>query len=269
MSARKTLLATLCLVCLSALLLNACSAARSPARPTQEQAHAPQAAPHWTYEGEEGPGHWGDLDPSFAACKTGKSQSPIDLAAAEQTDLPNIVFHYAPSGMTILNNGHTIQVNYDPGSSIELGGERYDLKQFHFHTPSEHSLEGKLYPLELHLVHQSQDGRLAVVGILFEAGVENPVLQAVWDKMPATQTDAAATGVEIDAADFLPAVQSVYRYSGSLTTPPCSEGVTWSVMTSLVQASPAQIAAFEAIFEANNRPVQVLNARQLVEDVTP
>jgi carbonic anhydrase len=226
--------------------------------------------PHWTYEGEEGPEHWGALDESFAVCGTGKSQSPIDITTSKEQDLANISFHYQPSEVNILNNGHTAQVNYDAGSYIELDGVRYDVAQFHYHAPSEHALNGKLFPAELHIVHKSADGTLAVVGILFEAGAQNDAFQPFVANLPAEKSDVKDAGVKINAAELLPAIQTTYRYSGSLTTPPCSEGVHWNLMTTPVEISAEQLSALETLFEEdNNRPVQPLNDRPLVEDNTP
>jgi carbonic anhydrase len=243
------------------VLLSGCATATPPA--------ATPAPVHWTYEGEEGPAHWAELSPDFAACSAGRSQSPIDLTGSAPQDLANVVFHYQPSQVNIINNGHTIQVNYDPGSSIELDGVRYDLLQFHFHAPSEHSLDGKLAEAELHLVHKSADGKLAVVGVLIESGPDNPAFKTVWDNLPTQPGPVQNVKAEVNAASLLPAVQTTYRYTGSLTTPPCTEGVQWYVMTTPVQMSADQIATFTKIVEGNNRPLQPLNGRTLAEDTTP
>ena len=237
--------------------------------PKAETPHTAEP-PHWTYEGEEGPEHWGNLDQSYALCGTGKSQSPIDVTAPGEEGLSNISFHYQPSEVNILNNGHTVQVNYDAGSYMDLDGVRYDLVQFHYHAPSEHALNGKLFAAELHIVHKSADGTLAVVGILFEEGAQNDALQPFVDNLPAEKSDVKDAGVKINAAELLPAIQTTYRYNGSLTTPPCSEGVHWNLMTTPVEISSEQLSALETLFEeGNNRPVQPLNDRPLVEDNTP
>lgn len=248
-----------------ALLVGACA----PAKATEQASHE-GTPPHWTYEGEEGPAHWGDLDASYAVCGTGKSQSPIDVSNPSEQDLPNIAFHYQPSEVNILNNGHTVQVNYDAGSYIELDGVRFDVAQFHYHAPSEHALNGELFAAELHIVHKNADGGLAVVGILFKEGAKNEALQPFIDNLPAEKSDVHDAGAKINAADLLPAVQATFRYTGSLTTPPCTEGVSWLVMTTPVEASAEQLHALESLFEGgNNRPVQPLNDRSLVEDNTP
>ena len=231
---------------------------------------APSATPvHWTYEGEEGPSHWGELDPAYEICEKGKSQSPIDISASSKQDLANIVFHYQPSAVNILNNGHTAQVNYDAGSYIELDGARYDVAQFHYHSPSEHEVNGKLFAAELHIVHKSADGGLAVVGLLLQEGTENKAFDPFIDNLPAEKSDVKDAGVKINAADLLPSVQTTFRYSGSLTTPPCSEGVNWLVMTTPVELSSDQLSKLKSLFEVNNRPVQPLNDRSVVEDTTP
>ena len=248
---------------ISSLILGACSF-------RQAQESQPVSAPaHWTYEGEEGPQHWGEIDPTYATCGTGTKQSPINITAQNEKDLTNIVFHYQPSEVNILNNGHTVQVNYDAGSYIELDSVRYDVAQFHYHAPSEHTIDGKSFAAEIHIVHKNADGQLAVVGILLKEGAENKAFAPFINNLPAEKTDLKDAGTKINAADFLPTVQTTYRYSGSLTTPPCSEGVSWLVMTTPVELSSAQLNKLDALFENNNRPVQKLNDRPLVEDNTP
>ena len=224
----------------------------------------PQA--HWGYEGALGPEHWGSLDPGFVACANGREQSPIDLSGAESAQLPPIVFDYAPSPISILNNGHTIQVNYQAGSGMAVEGTRYELSQFHFHHRSEHTVDGAGSPLEMHLVHVGADGALAVVGVFLEEGAPNEALAPVWRQLPAAAGPAAVVEGSVDAAALLPERRTTWRYAGSLTTPPCSEGVSWFVMTEPVTASGEQIEAFRAIFPVNNRPVQPLGSRRLVTD---
>jgi len=234
--------------------------------PKQEQARSP----HWTYEGEEGPEHWGDLDPSYAVCSDGKSQSPIDVSNPSEKDLTNIVFHYEASAVNILNNGHTVQVNYDAGSDIELDTVRYELLQFHYHAPSEHVIDGKSFPAEIHLVHKNAEGGLAVIGILLEEGNENSAFDPFMNHLPTEKSEVQDAGVTIKVHEFLPVIQTTFRYSGSLTTPPCTEGVSWLLMTMPVGLSAEQLSKLESIFEdGNNRPVQPLNERPLDEDSSP
>jgi carbonic anhydrase len=172
-----------------------------------------------------------------------------------------ILFHYKPSPLKIVNNGHTIQVNYAPGSYAELGGKRYELAQFHFHSPSEHTVAGKHSEMEVHLVHRDSEGGLAVVGVLLRKGHEIAGLQGVWDHLPQNEEETTVEGASVDASSLLPRHSEFYNYSGSLTTPPCSEGVAWYVMVEPVEVSVEQIGAFQAIVSANARPVQPLNGR--------
>lgn len=244
---------------LISFVLNACGS--QPAVPTEP--------PHWTYEGEEGPEHWGELDPTYALCGTGTHQSPIDISAPSDNDLTNIGFHYQPSEVHIFNNGHTVQVNYDAGSFIELDAVRYDLLQFHYHAPSEHVVDGKSFAAEIHLVHKNTEGQLAVVGILLEEGNENLAFEPFINHMPVEKSEVKNAGITTNANEFLPNIQTTFRYSGSLTTPPCSEGVNWLVMTMPVELSPGQLSKLDEVFENNNRPLQDLNDRSIVEDNTP
>lgn len=260
------------------LVLLAISACAQPPVVTQKPAAQPEATHgaseehsqvHWTYEGATGPEHWGQLNPEYTACGVGKQQSPIDLTNPTDKDLTNIVFSYKPSPVDILNNGHTVEVEYAPGSSIEVDGKRYNLVQFHLHAPSEHQVNGQNYPIELHLVHKADDGSTAVVGVFLKEGAENTAYAPVWDHLPAKEQPATDVGTTVDAAKLLPVDQTTYRYNGSLTTPPCTEGVSWFVMASPVEMSKAQIDAFRQIYDDNNRPVQPLDGRQLVEDNSP
>ncbi|MCY3746345.1 MAG: carbonic anhydrase family protein [Acidobacteria bacterium] len=221
---------------------------------------------HWGYEGPQAPEHWSSLDPGFAVCGYGREQSPIDLTGAEREALSEIRFEYAPSPISMQNNGHSIQVDYQAGSGIVLDGTRYELAQFHFHHRSEHTVDGADFPLELHLVHADADGALAVVGVFLEEGGANEALAPVWRHVPAEAGPAALVAGTVDAAALLPERRTTWRYRGSLTTPPCSEGVSWLMMTEPVTASREQIEAFRALFPVNNRPVQPLNGRRLVTD---
>ena len=220
-----------------------------------------QGPVHWSYEGQEGPANWGDLSPDFALCSMGNKQSPINIPPIATINPTGIIFNYQDSAVNILNNGHTIQVNYDQGSSIEVDGKTYNLLQFHFHAVSEHTLDNQPSDLEMHLVHQSDDGQFAVVGVMMNRGAENAALASVWSDLPAEESEAAATGATVNAANLLPADQAYYNYSGSFTTPPCTEGVNWFVMANPIAISDGQAAAFEQIFSNNYRPVQPLNER--------
>ena len=227
------------------------------------------AAMHWGYEGEVGPKHWGELNDEYVLCSSGLAQSPIDIAETVPEDLPNIAFDYKPSRLNIINNGHTIQANYAEGSRIEVDSVRYELLQFHFHAPSEHTINAQFSDMELHLVHKSADGNLAVVSVMLNKGAENSAFAPVFDNMPAVVDEENNPDALVNAGDLLPEDGLTYRYIGSLTTPPCSENVRWHVMKTPVQVSEAQVAAFEAIIHDNNRPVQPLNGREVVEDTSP
>lgn len=219
------------------------------------------ATPHWSYEGEHGPDHWGEFG---KACAEGKRQSPVDITGAEAVSLPEIAIKYKPSKLNILNNGHTIQVDYEAGSTIDLGTSEYNLAQFHFHDPSEHKVGGKSYAMELHLVHKNDKGDLAVIGVMIEQGKENDAFKQIWDNMPKKADERKeVTGASIDASRLLPESLAYYTYPGSLTTPPCTESVTWLVLKEPIQMSAAQIEAFKKLINGNNRPVQPLNDRKI------
>lgn len=253
----------------SAHVADQSAAAECGARTAGQDAHEDQ--PHWTYEGEAGPEHWAELSPQFEKCGAGTRQTPIDLASGEVVPmgLEDVEFQYGPAEATVLNSGHTIQVNVSEGNGIVLDGTSYGMVQFHFHTPSEHTIDGASYPLELHLVHRDENGNLAVVGVMLEKGEKNPVLSQVWGKsLPKAEGKALALKAPIDLNGLLPSDRAAYRYLGSLTTPPCSEGVKWIVMKSSVTMTTRQIAAFKKIFPMNARPLQPINARSIVEDVT-
>jgi carbonic anhydrase len=219
---------------------------------------------HWGYAGHEGPEYWGDLKADFATCKTGQKQSPVNLTKMQQADLEPIKFHYQASNMGIINNGHTIQANFDKGSYIEVDGIRFDLLQVHFHTPSENHIAGHSYPMEAHFVHKSADGQLAVVAVMIREGNKDNFIQKIWNHMPKHAGPAhTVEGVKFNAIEFLPAFKGYYKFSGSLTTPPCTEGVRWLVMKNAAYASPEQVAQFTKVIGHNNRPVQPLHGRTI------
>ena len=215
---------------------------------------------HWSYEGDTGPDRWGALDPSFAVCDSGVQQSPIDLAGAIPAGGGGLELQWRPTDGEVVDNGHTIQVNMDAGSTITLEGRRFSLLQFHFHLPSEHTVEGGSYPMEVHFVHQAEEGDLAVIGVFMNAGDAHPAIQAIWDAIPGVD-DAPAPLAAIDPNAFLPEGRGYFRYAGSLTTPPCSEVVSWVVMSEAIAVSQGQVDAFAALYPMNARPVQPLNRR--------
>lgn len=223
----------------------------------------------WGYSGPGGPHHWGELAPENINCKVGKNQSPIDLrdnAAVGTTGLPQLDVVYQDVPLKVLNNGHTIQVNYPLGSYIKVGERRYELLQFHFHTPSEHKKEGFNYPMEVHLVHKDGDGHLAVMGILFQEGEENEALNTLLSYLPKqVGKQEVHKNESLNPAGFMPGNTEFYKYSGSLTTPPCSEGVYWMVFKRPIQASAEQIQQMNDLMGNNSRPFQETNARAVLK----
>lgn len=245
-----------------------------PEKISHKVAHAPVKKSgthkvHWQYEGLEGPAHWGDLDPKFISCKIGRNQSPInikDKTAINTVGLPGFDVYYRPVSMRIIYNGHALQINYPLGSYITISGNRYELLQFHFHTPSEHQKNGFNYPMEMHLVHKDGDGNLAVIGILFQEGKENDALSDIIRYLPKdVGKEHLHKFAKVNPVDYFPKRKLFYKYSGSLTTPPCSEGVYWMVFKDPIEASPEQLAAMHALMGDNNRPVQSHYSRSVLK----
>jgi carbonic anhydrase len=220
---------------------------------------------HWNYGGHAGPAEWGALSPEFATCKLGKHQSPINIHGAKTEELPAIEFHYQASPLAVIDNGHTIQVNYAPGSWIDIGGARYDLVQFHFHKPSEEKIDGKAHAMVAHLVHKNAEGKLAVVAVLLDVGSANAMIDSIWKNLPKEkEKQVLVADTTVDASALLPKDHGYYTFQGSLTTPPCSEDVTWLVLKAPMKVSDGEIATFAGIYPMNARPTQPLNGR-LVE----
>jgi carbonic anhydrase len=255
----------------------ASASAAPPAQPSTAPAATPPVAsaeppPHvaWGYTGDGGPDKWGDLEPAFALCKSGKSQTPIDLSgkAAKGPALKGLVFQYPTIPLTIFNNGHTVQVPAGASGTLTEGADTWDLLQFHFHSPSEHTVDGKRFDAELHFVHKNAKGELAVVGVLLRQGKENTALKAVFDAVPAEiGTDPKpVSGAMVDTKAILPARTGYFTYGGSLTVPPCSEGVTWFVLKTPIEVSAAQIAKLREVTHGDtNRPVQPLGDRTVLQ----
>jgi len=220
------------------------------------------AKPHWTYDGKSGPSNWGLLDPSYSLCADGKEQSPIDIEPHASKASP-IAFHYKPTAATVVDNGHTLQVNLAAGSSIEIDGRVFDLIQFHFHTPSEHTIAGEHYPLEVHLVHQGPTGKLAVIGVLYDVGADSRPLAALWPPLSRKVGVAEKLPRPFDPTALLPETRTVFRYNGSLTTPPCTEGVVWNVMRRTMSDGRRHVEQFVERFRHNARDLQQRNERKV------
>ena len=227
--------------------------------------HAEQHPAHWDYQGAGGPEQWAHLSPEFATCARGTRQSPIDIRDGIKVELDAVQFDYKPSAFKVLDNGHTVQVNVAPGNAIEVMGQRYELVQFHFHRPSEERINGKPFDMVAHLVHKSEQGRLAVVAVLLEKGSAQPVVQSVWNNLPLEKGDEVAARAPIDLNQLLPRERGYYTYMGSLTTPPCSEGVLWMVMKQPVSISDEQLGIFARLYPMNARPVQAASGRLIKE----
>ena len=232
---------------------------------------AVSATASWNYIGETGPAHWGELDPTYVTCADGSAQSPINVKGATKQNLKNIKFDYVSGEAGVFNNGHTVEaepLGDAATSSIKIGSTVYPFLQFHFHAPSEHKVNGKRYPLEIHFVHKTEANEIAVVGVLVEAGKEN----AAWDEfvnaIPFASPVAEDTLIELDWEKLLPKNRQTYRYDGSLTTPGCTEGVKWNLFSTVIEMSPLQIESFRNAYAGNARPVQPLNGRTILFDKT-
>lgn len=242
------------------------------------QTTTPSARPvHWSYGGDSGPNTWSTLSPAYAMCAEGKHQSPVNIVKTDVTggapwsmDYKSTSFHIAHTEHMeeIIDNGHTIQITVDEGSTLTYGGKTYSLKQFHFHTPSEHTIDGKNQPMEMHMVHQSEDGNLAVLGVLFKEGnTPDPNFAKIIANLPNAKGESKHISDETFALHLhLPSDHAAYHYTGSLTTPPCSEDVQWLVLKDMISLTKEQISAFSSRIGPNNRPTQTLNDRTVNTD---
>jgi len=230
------------------------------------QVEPPPPPPHWSYTGANGVEKWGSLSKEFATCSVGQRQSPIDIRRTVRADLPAIEFAYQPIPLSIVDNGHSIKVDTPDAGTITVDGESYALLQFHFHRPSEEKINGKAYAMVAHLVHQSKAGKLAVLAVLFEAGKEQKLIRTLWTNLPLQQDKPVVRPeLKIDPTQLLPAKRNYYTFTGSLTTPPCTEDVLWLVLKTPVQVSKEQLAGFGTIYKNNVRPVQPVNNRVIKE----
>lgn len=224
-------------------------------------------AAHWGYTGAAAPIHWASMSEKFRLCGNGKNQSPININNDFDVNLPTIAFDYAGKARRISNNGHTIQVNIGKNSQMSVEGDFFQLKQFHFHSPSENTINGQSFPLEAHFVHRSHASKTyAVIAVMFEEGAENPILKQIWDKMPEQARDRHELNEALAYSQLMPDDKDYYRFNGSFTTPPCTEGVKWFVLKKTMTASKAQIDQFKAVMHRNNnRPVQPVGARVILD----
>lgn len=228
--------------------------------------HAAGSTPHWSYEGQENPANWGKISPDFSLCESGKNQSPVNIQGAMKTHISPLNIAFGASKQEVVNNGHTIQVNVTDGNTLLLDKDTYTLQQFHFHTPSEHLIDGKQFPLEAHFVYKNKEGALAVIALHFKEGKTNQQLEHIWQQMPKEHNQQAVLNNPVNIRSLLPEKLDFYRLSGSLTTPPCSEGVRWLLLKQTVDVSSSQIAQFKTVIpSANNRPIQPLNGRVIIQ----
>lgn len=226
-------------------------------------------AASWGYQGDIGPASWHELSAEYERCGNGRNQSPVDLRGMVDAALEPVAFDYTGRAQSLVNNGHTVKATVASGGSLSVDDRNYELKQFHFHAPSENRIRGESFPMEAHFVHADADGHLAVVAVLFREGEENDALDDLWEEIPEEEGEPRelASNSAVMPADLLPSQRTYYRYNGSLTTPPCSEGVLWMVMEEPVTVSADQVEAFRDAMDghANNRPVQPLNARAILK----
>jgi carbonic anhydrase len=217
--------------------------------------------PRWTYAGKTGAENWGKLDAASKVCSVGGQQSPLDIGATIDAGLPKLDIAWGKSADTIVNNGHSIQANFAEGSTLKVGNDQFKLVQFHFHRPSEHLINGKNFPMEIHFVHANAAGDFGVIGVLMTTGKANAVFNKVVTTMPTKAGPAVKADAAIDPNGLLPAKRSYYRYEGSLTTPPCSETVDWMLLTDPIEVADADVAAFAKLYPMNARPAQKPNRR--------
>ena len=253
--------------------MRATQAARAAAR--AKRAAVVKAAPpppppvargtHWSYEGDSGPANWSKINVDWAKCGNGSRQSPIDIRDGMKVELEQISFDYHPSSFNVVDNGHTVQVGVSGGNYITVQNRMFELQQFHFHRPSEERINGKAFEMVVHLVHRDAEGRLAVLALLLERGAPQATIQTVWNNLPLEKFETMQPTILLDPAEMLPVRRDYYTYMGSMTSPPCSEGVLWLVMKQPVQASPAQMALFSRLYPLNARPIQPGNGRIIKE----
>ncbi|MGQ3053440.1 MAG: carbonic anhydrase [Roseateles sp.] len=246
------------------------ASARPAPRPARPAKTATKPPPRWGYTGDVGPERWAELAPENKLCAVGTRQSPIDIRDGLAVDLEKIAFDYRASSFSVLDNGHTVQVNVAPGNGLTVMGRRYELQQFHFHRPSEERINGKQFDMAAHLVHKDAQGRLAIVAVLLERGKDDkpqPLVQTVWANLPLEKGEALPAQVQIDLNQLLPTERGYYTFMGSTTTPPCSEGVLWMVMRQPVAMTAQQLGIFARLYPMNARPLQAGSGRLIKESL--
>jgi carbonic anhydrase len=271
-------LLALCAVALLCPLLVGCGGGSGGSEGTAE-------GPAWNHDpGDtgEGPAGWGEIDESFEQCRTGKSQSPVAIAESVPADLPELEFNYPSTPFVVESTGHVIEVTMPEASNLTLtiGNAVYRLLNFHFHAPSEHTIDGASYPAELHLVHESEQGELAVVGILVEpSALPSPLIDEVVESAPVDVGEEVRVADALSPLDLLldhdppgAVIDRYYTYPGSLTTPGCTEGVRWIVLQDIHVINPGTLELLHSLiasfpgydgYEDNNRPPQPLNGRKI------
>jgi len=248
------------------LQVTTCNADDNNEISVDENAQETSQDTHWSYEGDTGPEHWGSLSEEYAACATGKKQSPINIVdSTTAADLPPLEFNYTPIPLVIENNGHTVEMTADEAGSLKMGDETYQLLQFHTHTPSEGAVNDIRSDMVIHLVHQNDQDKIAVVALFLKVGeVANPLIETLWNVMPTTVVEPQKHDVQIDINQLLPKDRNYYNYDGSLTTPPCTEGVNWIVLKQPMSISTEQLKQYQAVYSHNARPLQDLNDRKVL-----
>ncbi|HEY8706798.1 MAG TPA: carbonic anhydrase family protein [Burkholderiaceae bacterium] len=222
--------------------------------------------PQWQYSGEHGPAHWGEMRKEYALCERGHRQSPIDIVATRRQAQPQLQFDYRSAPLRIVNDGHTVRVRFANGSHLLIGGKSETLQQFHFHIPGGDRVQGEEFPMAMHFLHKSRSGQLVALVVLFRLGAQNRALAALLPKMPeAGQPERVLRDTPVNPADLLPASTAYYAYNGSLTAPPCTEGVRWIVMKQPLELSAGQLARLSQLFPNNARPVQPLHERLVTQ----
>ena len=236
------------------------SAGCTASDPAAPEAHEPA---HWGYSGDHGPEHWGELSEAFAACRDGRSQSPIDIVDTIDLELPAITLAHDGSTVAVQNNGHTLQIDVGPGSTLEVGEQTFVLEQFHVHSPSEHQIEGEQFALEVHFVHVNDRGEIVVLSVLFREGPWNSGLEKVGRKAPMKIGETIPISIPLAELDIVPEERAYYRYEGSLTTPPCTEGLRWLILESSDTIARAQVERYIELIGEDARGPQPLNGRQV------